>query len=58
MLRYRTETFSGIGPRDAAEVMAFETFELGNTDIPEYLCSQRLGQLPGAGVGIDHKGVR
>lgn len=42
MLRYRTETFSGIGPRDAAEVMAFETFELGNTDIPEYLCSHQL----------------
>ena len=42
MLRYRTETFSGIGPRDAAEVMALETFELGNTDIPEYLCSHQL----------------
>ncbi len=42
MLRYRTETFSGIGPRDAAEVMAFETFELGNTDIPGYLCSHQL----------------
>lgn len=42
MLRYRTETFSGIGPRDAAEVMAFETFELGNTDIPVYLCSHQL----------------
>ena len=42
MLRYRTETFSGIGPRDAADVMAFETFELGNTDIPEYLCSHQL----------------
>lgn len=42
MLRYRTETFSGIGPREAAEVMAFETFDLGNTDIPEYLCSHQL----------------
>ena len=42
MLRYRTETFSGEGFRDAAEVMAFETFELGNTDIPEYLCSHQL----------------
>ena len=42
MLRYRTETFSGIGSRDAAEVMAFEMFELGNTDIPEYLCSHQL----------------
>lgn len=42
MLRYRTESFSGIGPREAAEVMAYETFELGNTDIPEYLCSHQL----------------
>ena len=42
MLRYRTESFSGTGSRDAAEVMAFETFELGNTDIPEYLCSHQL----------------
>lgn len=42
MLRYRTESFSGTGSRDAAEVMAFETFELGNTDIPEYLCSYQL----------------
>lgn len=42
MLRYRTETFGGEGFRDAAEVMAFETFELGNTDIPEYLCSHQL----------------
>lgn len=36
-VRYRTEAFSGTGERVAAEVMAFETFELGNTDILEYL---------------------
>lgn len=37
MIRYRTESFSGTGERDAAAVMAFETKELGNTDILEYL---------------------
>ena len=36
-IRYRTEAFSGLMERDAAEVMAFETFELGNTDILETL---------------------
>lgn len=36
-IRYRTEAFSGMMERDAAEVMAFETFELGNTDILETL---------------------
>lgn len=36
-VRYRTETFSGTGERDAVEVMAFETFELGNTDILYHL---------------------
>lgn len=36
-IRYRTEAFSGMMERDAAEVMAFETFELGNTDIFETL---------------------
>ena len=33
MIRYRTETFSGLGERNAAEVMAYETFEMGNADI-------------------------
>lgn len=41
MIRYRTESFGGSiyghGERDAAAVMAFETKELGNTDILEYL---------------------
>lgn len=41
-MRFRTEYFSGSGVRDAAEVMAYETFELGNTDILEYLCSHQL----------------
>lgn len=36
-IRYRTENFSGSMVRDAASVMAFETFELGNIDILEYL---------------------
>lgn len=37
LIRYRTEAFGGSGERDAATVMAFETFELGNTDILETL---------------------
>lgn len=44
-VRYRTETFSGLQERDAAEVMAFETFELGNTDILEHV-SQNLLKDP------------
>lgn len=36
-IRYRTEAFSGQQYRDAAEVMAFETFEMGNVDILETL---------------------
>lgn len=36
-IRYRTEDFSGSMVRDAASVMAYETFELGNIDILEYL---------------------
>lgn len=42
VVRFRTEAFSGSGVRDAAEVMAFETFELGNTDILETLCNSHL----------------
>ncbi len=30
---YRTELFAGSGVRDAAEVLAFEAFELGNSDV-------------------------
>ena len=37
MIRYRTETFSGLEERDAVKVMAFETFEMGNDDILETL---------------------
>jgi len=37
MVRYRTESFSGLGERDAAEVMAYETFTMGNVDILETL---------------------
>ena len=37
MIRYRTETFSGLGERNAAEVMSYETFEMGNVDILETL---------------------
>ncbi len=47
LVRYRTEAFSGSGERDAASVMAFETLELGNTDILETLCD---GPLQGAGA--------
>ena len=47
LIRYRTEAFSGSGERDAASVMAFETFELGNTDILETVCS---GPLRNAGA--------
>lgn len=36
-VRYRTEAFGGSKVRDAAKVMAFETFQLGNTDILEHL---------------------
>ena len=44
MIRYRTESFSGLMERDAAEVMAFETFEMCNADILETL---RNGVLKG-----------
>lgn len=37
MIRYRTEAFSGSGERNIVDVMRFETFELGNTDILETL---------------------
>lgn len=37
-LRYRTESFSGLHEYDAVKVMAFETYELENTDI---LCTLR-----------------
>ena len=36
-IRYRTEVFSGLEYRNALDVMVYETFELGNSDILEYL---------------------
>lgn len=45
-IRYRTESFSGGNYRDAAEVMAFETLELGNADILDYLLSTCLKDRP------------
>lgn len=36
-VRFRTEAFSGLGERNIVDVMCFETFELGNTDILETL---------------------
>lgn len=46
LVRYRTEAFSGTGERDAASVMAFETLELGNTDILETLCNSNVLRDP------------
>lgn len=46
LVRYRTEAFSGTGERDAAEVMVFETFTLGNVDILQTLAE---GLLKGRG---------
>ena len=46
MVRYRTESFSGMNYRNAAAVMAFETFCLGNTDIPDYLAEGLLADSP------------
>ena len=39
-IRYRTETAYGEGYRDAIEVMTYETYELGNTDILKTLSSE------------------
>lgn len=41
-IRYRTESFSGLGERDAAEVMSYETFELGNVCILDTLLKNVL----------------
>lgn len=41
-MKYRTEKLWGEGYRDAAKVMAHETFELENTDIAETLVSTML----------------
>ena len=37
MIQYRTEAFSGSGVRDVVEVVWYEIFVLGNTDILDYL---------------------
>lgn len=42
MIKYRTERLWGEGYRDAIEVMAHETFGLGNSDIPETLAKTIL----------------
>lgn len=47
MFGYRTEQLYGEGYRDAAEIMAHEVFELGNTDILDTLsetiwCSSKI----------------
>ena len=42
MIGYRTEELYGEGYRDAASVMAHETFELENDDIPENLSTTIL----------------
>ena len=39
-IRYRTETAYGEGYRDAVDVMTYETYELGNTDILKTLSSE------------------
>lgn len=44
--RYRTETFSGLEEYDPAAVIDHETFELQNTDIPEYLSNTILKDSP------------
>ena len=43
-MKYRTECFSGEGIRDAAAIMAYETFELGNSDV---YCTLKAGILKG-----------
>lgn len=42
MIGFRTEEFAGEGYRDAAAVMAHETFTMQNSDIPEYLAKTLL----------------
>lgn len=37
MIMYRTESAYGSGVRDIVKVLTFEIFELGNTDILEYV---------------------
>lgn len=46
MIRYRTENFAGSGERDAVNVMWYETFGLGNTDIFDTLSKSILMDHP------------
>lgn len=46
MFGYRTEQLYGEGYRDAAEIMAHEVFELGNTDILDTLSETILKNTP------------
>lgn len=46
MIKYRTESFSGQGVRDAIEVMSYEVYELGNSDILLTLCNGLLKNDP------------
>ena len=41
-IMYRSEDSSGSGVRDIIEVMVFEIYELGNTDILEYVSEHYL----------------
>ena len=47
-VKFRTESYSGTGQRDAAAIMAYETYCLGNTDIPDYLSRGILKGTPAA----------
>lgn len=46
MIRFRTEAFSGSGERNALEVIRYEIFELGNTDILTTLSTTILKSHP------------
>ena len=41
-IMYRSEETGGSGVRDIIEVMTFEIYELGNTDILDYVCEHYL----------------
>ena len=44
-VKYRTETFAGSGERRAEQVIAYEMFQLGNTDIADTLFDPDTGIL-------------
>ena len=41
-MKFRTESFGGSGERDAMEVIRYETFVIGNTDIFEHIAKHIL----------------